>query len=221
MHPLALARGRAGDHAGNPRGLGRDEGHDGRRDEGIGAARRVGAHGTHGDPPLPEHHAGHGLPLEVRDALPLKRGEVAHLFLGEADVLLERVVGGGLGVIHLLSRYPERGRTPVVEALRVPAHRCLALVFHRAENLADRGADLVRNRLRLGLGGFQAFRHDAPYLVLRFGRPSARGRERPGLSPLPCVAAHAALATRTRGSWLPGRGRSCPRSPCTGRWPAA
>ena len=266
MHPLALARRRAGNHAGNSRGLGRYQGHDGRCDEGVGAARRVGAHGTHRDPLLPQHYAGHGFALEILDALPLEPGEVANLFLGEADVLLERVVGGGLGVIYLLSRYPERGRTPVVEALRVPAHRGLAFGFHRAENLADRGADLVRDRLRLRLGGFEAFYHGAClecFVALPLGScpvnschklrrifcrrrrcSRARGARHMGRPPV-APTSHRALpatknpphvfmrmnrtghryrseqATRTPGSSPPDRGRSCPRSPCTGRWPAA
>jgi len=88
--------------------------------------------------------------------LELELREPAHLVLGERDVVAQLAVqrlgrGGDLVVAD-----DERRRVPGVEALRVAAHRRLALAFDVGQDLRDGVADL----LRCGRGLRRCLLHD-------------------------------------------------------------
>ena len=86
MRP-ALERRRAGDdalHAGDFRG---DDRHVRRGDHRIAAARHVAADRVHRDVAVAEHDAGQRLDLDVLHRVALLLREVAHLSLGEFDVV--------------------------------------------------------------------------------------------------------------------------------------
>ncbi len=86
MRP-ALERRRAGDdvlHAGDARG---DDRHMRRRHHRIAAARHVAADRIHRDVPVAEHDAGQRLDFEIAQRLFLLLREIAHLRLGELDVV--------------------------------------------------------------------------------------------------------------------------------------
>ena len=110
-------------HAGDLR---RQDRHVRRSEQRVAPAGDVGADRVDRDVLLPEEHARFDLGLEVGQRVALQLGEPADVVLDRADV-----VDGLLGHLcdgrrDLLVGEAERRRRPVVEALRVLAHRPVA-----------------------------------------------------------------------------------------------
>ncbi len=82
-----LERWGAGDDARNARDLGRDDGHVGRGEEGIFAARHVAADRVHRDVLMAEDDAGPRLDLQIKQGAALVLGEGADLRLREVDIV--------------------------------------------------------------------------------------------------------------------------------------
>ena len=144
MRP-ALVRRRAGDDArdaGDARG---DDRHMRRRHHRIAPARHVAADGIHRDVAVAENDARQRLDFEVVHRRFLLLREVAHLRLGEFDVV--EIALGHLRdrALDLLRIQPEVFRRPIVEFLRQIAHRVVAARL-------DVGEDVLDGRAHLGVG---------------------------------------------------------------------
>ena len=146
MRP-ALERRRAGDDALHAGDLGGDDRHVRRGDHRIASARHVAADRVDRDVLVAEDDAGQRLDLEVAHRVLLLLREVAHLRLGELDVV--EVALGDLadGALDLGRREAEVLRRPVVELLRQVAHRRVAARLDVGEDPLDRRAHLGVGRL--------------------------------------------------------------------------
>ena len=146
MRP-AVKRRRAGDdvlHPGDARG---DDRHMRRRHHRITPARHVAADRIHRDVPVPENDARQRLDVEIAQRRLLRFREIAHLRLGEFDVVEIALLHLADGALHLGRRQLERSRRPIVEFLRQVAHRCVLARVDVGEDLLDRFAHLGVGRL--------------------------------------------------------------------------
>ena len=137
MRP-AVKRRRAGDdmlHAGDARG---DDRHMRRRHHRIAPARHVAADRIHRNVPVAEHHAGQRLDLEIAQRRLSASGEIAHLRLGEFDVVEIALLDLADGALDLGRRQLEGSRRPVVEFLRQIAHGGVLARIDIGKDLLDR-----------------------------------------------------------------------------------
>ena len=96
---------------------------------------------------MAEPDAGQRFDIEVGERGALSLRELAHLLLGEGDVLLELVGHGGRGGVELPVLDEEPLRRPAVEPERPVAEGILAAALDVVEDARHRGAN-VRARLR-------------------------------------------------------------------------
>ena len=143
----AAERRRARDDAFDPRDLGGDDRHVRRGDHRVAPARHVAADRIHRDVAMAEDDAGQRLDLEIAHRFFLLLGEVAHLRLGELDVV--EIALGDLAdrALDLLRGELEARRRPVVELFGQVAHGGFAAGFNVGENFFDRLAHLGVRRL--------------------------------------------------------------------------
>nr|WP_245639192.1 hypothetical protein [Rubellimicrobium mesophilum] len=153
-HGLVRVGRQAGDHLVHACHLGRDDGHDRRRQEREASAGDVAADTLHGDHPVAEEGAGQDLHLERPEAGELRLGEAADIGDGELGVgprlRVERVHGG----LPRRRRDLETVELGLVEAARVVRDRRVALRLHAREHLRDEALHLGGVGGGLGGGAF-------------------------------------------------------------------
>ena len=126
-------------HAGDAGG---DDRHVGGGDHRIAPARHVAADRIHRDVAVAEDHAGQRLDLQIAHGLLLLLREVAHLRLGEFDVVEVALSHLGDRALDLGRRQFEILRLPVVELLRQLADRGVLLVVDLRQDALDGLANL-------------------------------------------------------------------------------
>ncbi|MNS78487.1 hypothetical protein D3C72_1121040 [compost metagenome] len=139
---LALIRRRGGHNALHARHLGGQHAHVRRGQERIFSAGDVAAHGVHRHVLVAQHHAGIRFHFHVAHGITLDLGKVAHLGLGERNVLdfpRRQLLAGGF---DFRARQAEVGRVPVVELAAVVAHGVVAACLDVADDGFDGGAYL-------------------------------------------------------------------------------
>ncbi|MOA23216.1 hypothetical protein D3C78_1438220 [compost metagenome] len=139
---LALIRRRGRHNALHPRHLGGQHAHVRRSQQRVFPAGDVAAHGVHRHVLVAQHHAGVRLHFHVAHRVPLDLGEVAHLRLGERDVLdlaRRQLLAGGL---DLRARQAEVRGVPVVELAAVVPYGVVATGFDVADDVFDGSAHL-------------------------------------------------------------------------------
>ena len=141
MRP-ALERRRAGDDAAHARDLRGHDRHMRRGHHRIAPARDVAADAVHRDVPVPQDDAGKRLDLEVQQGRLLLLREVAHLRLGEADVVEIAPGELGDGALDLLRGEPEACGRPAVELVGELPDRDVAARLDVGEDRLDRLANL-------------------------------------------------------------------------------
>ena len=146
MRP-AVKRRRAGDDVLHPGDAGGDDRHMRRRHHRIAPARHVTADRIHRNVAVPEHHAGQRLDVEIAQRFLLLLGEVAHLRLGELDVVEIALLHLADGALDFGWAELERGRRPVVEFLRQVAHGGILARIDIGKDFLDRLAHLGVRRL--------------------------------------------------------------------------
>ena len=161
--PAVIGR-RAGLDMGHARHLGGDDRHMGRGQQRIFAARHIAAHGIHRDVLVAEDDARQGLDLEIEQAGLLLLREIAHLGLGEADVV--DVLGRELGeaALDLRIGQAEILAAPIVEFLGELPHGRIAARSDVGQDPFDDGTDLgiVLGGRRPALAFFQFSHLDVP-----------------------------------------------------------
>ena len=141
---LAMIRRRGRDHARHARDFRRHHAHVGGGHQRIFSARNVAADRVNRHVLVPENDSRQGLDFDVLQRRPLRLGEVAHLGLGELDVVDVALGELGQAALDLLLRKPERGWVPFVELLRNFAQSRLAATFDVFNNAGDDVADFLR-----------------------------------------------------------------------------
>ena len=146
----------AGDHLVDARHLGRNDGHDGRRQQRITPARHIAADLGDRDDAVPQMHAGQALDLQRQDGGELRLGKARHVGDGEFGVGAGLRVELGEGVLTLARRHLELFDVYLVESQRVVAYRSIAPLSHIADNCPDQCFDgrvvalsVARRRLEL------------------------------------------------------------------------
>ena len=143
-----LIRRRAGDDPRDPRHLGGDDRHVGRGQQRILPARHVAPRRADRDVLVAEDDSRQGLDLHVPQGLALVPGEVAHLLLGERDVLDGRAVLSWDRQPSISDwRQPVVVAVPAVEPDGKLPHRRVSAPGDVVQDALDRLADL-RIRLR-------------------------------------------------------------------------
>ena len=106
-----------GGHPGHPRRLGRDNQHQGRGEQGIGAPGHVAAAGGNGDHPMPQDGVLHvGEMVQPGQALPLGQGKAADV-VGRPVQVIQLLPGQLLaGRVDFCPGYPQRGAGAAVKA---------------------------------------------------------------------------------------------------------
>ncbi len=116
---------------------------------------------------MAEHDARQCFDFEVLQRLFLLLREIAHLRLGEADVVEVALAHLRDGALDLLRAELERGRRPVVEFLRERAHRRVAAGLDLGEDVLDRLAHLC-------VGGLDRARIHSALQVASHGKSPVR-----------------------------------------------
>ena len=142
-----LIRRRAGDDPRDPRHLGGDDRHVGRGQQRIFPARHVAPRRADRDVLVAEDDPRQGLDLHVPQGLALVPGEVAHLRLGERDVLDVAPAELGQAALDLGRRQPVVVAVPPVEPDGELPDRRVPAPGDVVQDAFDRLADL-RIRLR-------------------------------------------------------------------------
>ncbi len=148
----ALERRRAGDDAFDAGDLGGDDRHVRGGNHRITPAGHIAADRIHRDVAVAKHDAGQRLHFEIAHRFFLLLREIAHLRLGELDVL--EVAFGHLrdGAFDVLRRQAEILRRPLVEFLRQLADRRVFLA------LVDLRQDVLDGLAHFGVGGLDRAR---------------------------------------------------------------